>query len=214
MILFKNNFWILPKKIIADFDICCINFSYLYLSLYNYNCNYFFSADEFISKNIKNKYFQYFTKNEKHLFIGYNSNEQQKTNNFLNIKNYEWFSSDSSGLYCIELFLKSKIYNEIHLIGMNFINESGAFVMQTSTFENINKIIKPLSSARRKKIYINSINTVRHLLKANNETKVYKTFNKSKLDFLPKSYLFYTTQKENITKNITKETTFKFIKID
>ena len=206
---FKSNFWKLPIETISQFDICCINYSIFYMIKNNLldKCNYLFSADpliiEFINENLSQELIN-------SMFISFPDqiqDDQEKLGFPLEenpqvigkiYKINPRFLCRNSGSMCLSVFLQYNLYKEIHLIGMNFIPESGAIYPGSKGFS-----MKGVEHRRNRAQHPLNIKYVEKMVnyykeKFNNNCAVYRTYDKSNLNFLPESNILFTDQLDNI----------------
>ncbi len=217
---FKSNFWTFSKEYLKNFDICCINYSIYYCLKKSINVNYFFALDftyimkvHYLCKNNQNilfidneeilstKIYQHqINKSKKIIFFDFNEIFK------LYIKTCATRTApniNDSGVCALYFFIKSSIYKEIHLIGLNMIPDSGAFNLIN------NKYIHGSHKDRINK-FSSYVKFIKFIITKYNYESVYKTYDKSKLFFLKKSDIFCTLKKEQINKDIEfKKKSFK-----
>ena len=196
--VFRNNFWLNLKEYKKNFDICCINYSILYMDLYDVDINYFFSIDDDIFNEIKD---EFSSKMKESLFFT-NKYMYQKDNKdeldsvIVTVKSSKILNNDdnysfNSGIACLHEFMRHGVYKEIHLIGLNLIPSSGGIVKRRRLFIPDRK---GLYAQRR---FENSVKIVKILQNHYPKIKVFKTYEKSNIPGLEFSDTFYTL-KENV----------------
>ena len=210
---FTSNFWTLPREVISQFDICCINYSILYMIKNRMldKCNYLFSTDPLIIEFINDNLSQQLVES---LFISIPDQIQNDIEilGFPHEKNPQKigktykinpkFLCRNSGSMCLSIFMQYNLYKEIHLIGMNLVPESGAI------YPGIKKqfSMKGLEHRKIRAQHPLNIEYVQKMTKYynekfNNSCTVYRTYDKSNLDFFPKSSIFFTDKSQNINPN-------------